>query len=71
MDKSKYHKTKEGKMARKVCTIILTNEKKRVLQEVNLNLLYLRNLIRVCYLVLKSNFISNLLLVFHYSLYHK
>jgi hypothetical protein len=56
MDKSKYHKTKEGKMLVKVYTIILTNEKKLVLQEVNLNLLYLRNLIRVCYLVLKSSY---------------
>jgi hypothetical protein len=71
MDKSKYHKTKEGKMLVKVCTIILTNEKKLVLQDLNLNLLYLRNLIRVCYQDLEIKFISNLLLVFHYSLYHK
>jgi predicted metal-binding protein len=40
-------KPKKVRWLRKVCTITLTNEKKLVLQEVNLNLLYLRSLIRV------------------------
>jgi hypothetical protein len=61
--KSKYHKTKSGKMAKKGLYYNINKRKEAGTSRPKSNLLYLRNLIRVYYQDLKTNYKDSLIVL--------